>query len=171
MQIKSKMWRLYNKDKHITQLAMEDGRKFNIPPACFGQAGPSSRETCKIQNKNCLKISIKTIPKCTFQTICNLERRNILFFSCTLKFLIPCILVHRIPLQYSNQIHMIYEIRILSNLSYVFRCVIHHIQGELHITCSKDLLYTMLLCMLYWLCHRTYNKKTFLLIYYVFYFD
>jgi len=150
MQIESKVWRLYSKDKHITQLAME-----NIPPAYFGQAGPSSGETCKIQNRSFLKLSIKTIPKCTFQAICDLKRRNILFFSRILKFPIPCILVRRIPLQYSNQIYMIYEIHILLNLCYVFRCVIHHIQGEHRITCSKHPLFTMLLCMLHWLCHRT----------------
>jgi hypothetical protein len=81
MQIKSKVWRLYNTDKLVTQLAMENDHKFNVPPAYFGQAGPSSRETCKIQNRNCLKLSIKTATKCTFLAICNLKRRNILFFS------------------------------------------------------------------------------------------
>ena len=67
MQIKRKVWRLHNKDKHITQLAMENDRKFDIPPACFGQADPSSGETCKIQNRNCLKIGIKTIENALFK--------------------------------------------------------------------------------------------------------
>jgi hypothetical protein len=47
MQIKSKVWLLYKKDKHITQLAMENDRKFSIPPACFGQAGPQQEKHVK----------------------------------------------------------------------------------------------------------------------------
>jgi len=43
---------------------------------------------------------------------------------------------------------MIYEIHILLDLSYMFRCVINHIQGEHRITCSKHLLFTLVL----WCC-------------------
>lgn len=44
---------MYNKDQNSTQYALENIRTFNIPPTCFGQAGPSLGRTCKIQSRNC----------------------------------------------------------------------------------------------------------------------
>ena len=50
------------------------------------------------------------------------------------KFSILRIHVYESPLQYPNQIHIIYfKIYLLPNLSYTFRCFIHHHQGEIRI--------------------------------------
>jgi hypothetical protein len=46
---------LYNKDQYITQNIMEIKHNCNIPPILFGQSGPSSQRTDKIQSRRYLR--------------------------------------------------------------------------------------------------------------------
>lgn len=62
------------------------------------------------------------------------------------------------PLQYFNQIHMIYLIHIYTLTAACF--------GVPYTTCRETLLraqnhlrFTRLLCMLHWICHRIYNTQ------------
>ena len=50
----------YIKDQHNTQNIMENKHNFNIPPTLFGQSGPSSYRTHKIQSRRYLRSTWRT---------------------------------------------------------------------------------------------------------------
>ena len=55
-----------------------------------------------------------------------------------------------------QKMHIIYLIHILLNLSYMFRCVIYtDFRENIVLHPLKHCFFTMLLCILHWLCHRT----------------
>ena len=78
--------------------------------------------------------------------------KELLFFI--FKFSIPCIFVLQKPFQYSNQMHMIHLIHIYTISATCFGVPYTICRESFVLLAHNHLLFTRLLCMLHWICHR-----------------